>query len=257
MTKRLWIPLLIALLFGACTSSEKRIEKEREKNPKYQYNVGIFYLNNGQPDEAITYLENALTLQPRFDLALDGMGLAMTMKGKFNEAIKYFQECLEVNPTLTDAHNHLGSVYQELGALDQAERHFLAAVGDETYHSRELPLYNLARLYYLQEKNDLAMEYVTRAIMVNRRLSMAHNLKGLIYERLKKYPEAISSYQAALDQLPEDINLIYNLAGARFKNGDYRTAKKLFESIQEKVVDPDMKSNVSRYLEMIEKEIRT
>ena len=108
-------------------------------------------------------------------LALDGMGLAHTMKGNLNDAVKYFEQCLTANPSLTDAHNHLGSVYQQLGMLDKAEERFLSAISDGTYHSRELPLYNLARLYYLQEKNDLAMEYTNRAIMVNRRMAMAFN----------------------------------------------------------------------------------
>ena len=78
--------VLLSLTLSFCATSEQRVDKEREENPKYQYNVGIFYLNNGQPDEAIKYLEKALMLQPGFDLALDGMGLAHTMKGNFEDA---------------------------------------------------------------------------------------------------------------------------------------------------------------------------
>jgi tetratricopeptide (TPR) repeat protein len=239
-----------------CASNEQKIDKEREQNPKYQYNVGIVYLNNGQPDEAIKYLEKALALQPRFDLALDGMGLAYTMKGDFEEAIKYFNQCLIENPTLTDAHNHLGSVYQELGILAKAEVQFLAAVADEAYHSRELPLYNLARLYYIQEKNDLALQYVDRALTINRSLAMAHNLKGLIYERAERFQDAIVCYQDALRLIPEDINLTYNLAGAFYKDKNYVKAKEIFTTLQGRVADPEMRANIERYLNMINREIR-
>jgi len=248
--------LLLSLTLSFCASQEQKVEKEREQNPKYQFNAGIFYLNNGQPDEAIKYLEKALTLQPNFDLALDGMGLAHTMKGNFKEAIKYFNQCLIANPTLTDAHNHLGSVYQELDMLSEAEEQFRAAVADETYHSRELPLYNLARLYYIQEKNELALEYVDRALNVNRRLTMALNLKGLIYERAERFQDTIVCYQDALKLLPQDINLTYNLAGAFFKNKNYVKAKEIFTALQSRVADPEMRANIERYLEMINREIR-
>ncbi len=245
------------LLLGACTSSEKKIEQAREKNPRYQYNVGVFYLNNGQPDEAMVYLQKALSLDPRFDLALDGMGLAYTMKGNLNQAVKYFEQCLAANPNLTDAHNHLGSVYQELGLLDKAEEQFLAAILDQTYHSRELPLYNLARLYYLQEKNEQAMEYINRALTVNRRLEMAHNLKGLIHERFERFQDAIVCYQEALKIRPDDISLTYNLAGAYFKNREFQKAKDLFSILENKVDDPEMKANITKYMEMIDREIRS
>jgi tetratricopeptide (TPR) repeat protein len=248
--------LLLSLTLSFCASQEQKVDKEREQNPKYQYNAGIFYLNNGQPDEAIKYLEKALTLQPNFDLALDGMGLAHTMKGNFKEAIKYFNQCLIANPTLTDAHNHLGSVYQELDMLSEAEEQFQAAVADETYHSRELPLYNLARLYYIQEKNELALEYVDRALNANSSLAMALNLKGLIYERTERFQDAIVCYQDALRLLPQDINLTYNLAGAFFKNKNYVKAKEIFTALQSRVADPEMRANIERYLEMISREIR-
>jgi len=245
-----------AVLLCACASKEQKVEKEREQNPRYQYNVGIFYLNNGQPDEAIKYLEKALSLEADFDLALDGMGLAHTMKGNFQEAIKYYNQCLISNPTLTDAHNHLGSVYQETGMLTEAEQQFLAAVADETYHSRELPLYNLSRLYYIQEKNELAMQYIDRAISINRRLAMAYNLRGLIFERLERFQDAIICYQDALRIIPEDVSLTYNLAGAFFKDKNYVKAKELFTELQAQVLDPELKANIIRYLEMIDKEIR-
>ncbi len=246
----------ISIFLLSCASQEKKIEQEREKNPRYQYNVGIFYLNNGQPDEAIKYLQKALLLQPKFDLAFDGLGLAYSIKGDFIEAIKFYNEALAANPLLTDAHNHLATAYQEQGLLDKAEEHFLAAVRDETYHSRELPLYNLARLYYLKEENDKALDYVNQAVNIKPGFAMGHNLKGLVHERLKDYRNAIISYQAAKKILPDDVNLTYNLAGAFFKHENYEKAKELFTALQGKATDPEMRANIVKYLDMINKEIR-
>jgi tetratricopeptide (TPR) repeat protein len=257
MKKYTLLVTLVCLTLCFCSSPEKKIEEAREKDPRYQYNVGVFYLNNGQPDEAIKYLNKALALQPGFDVALDGLGLAYTMKGEFQTAASYLEKSLAVNPRLTDAHNHLGTVYQEMGMLDEAAQQFRLAVADETYHSRELPYYNLARLYYIQEKNEEAMEYVDRAILINKRLIMAHNLKGLIYERMERYQDAVLCYQAAIKLAPdEEINLEYNLASALYKNGDLERAKELFVKLRPRVADPEIKANINKYLELIEKEIR-
>lgn len=256
MKTRVALLSLICLTLCFCATPEQKVEKAREKDPRYQYNVGVFYLNNGQPDEAIKYLNKALELQPGFDVALDGLGLAYTMKGDFQVAADYLEKCLASNPRLTDAHNHLGSVYQEMGLLDKAAQQFRLAITDETYHSRELAYYNLARLYYIQEKNEEAMEYVDRAILINKRLIMAHNLRGLIYERLERYQDAVLCYQTALKLQPEEVNLMYNLASAFYKNGELERAKELFVKVRPRVSDPDIKANVNKYLELIEKEIR-
>lgn len=256
MKTHITLIILVSLTLCFCASPEKKVEEAREKDPRYQYNVGVFYLNNGQPDEAIKYLNRALQLQPGFDVALDGLGLAYTMKGEFQTAANYLEKSLAVNPRLTDAHNHLGSVYQEMGMLDEAAQQFRLAIADETYHSRELPYYNLARLYYIQEKNEEAMEYVDRAILVNKRLVMAHNLKGLIYERMEKYQDAVSCYQTALKLAPEEVNLMYNLASALYKNGDLERAKEMFIKLRPRVADPEIKANINKYLDLIEKEIR-
>lgn len=253
MKTKFAIIILLSLVVMSCTSKEKKIQEQREKDPRYQYNVGIFYLNNGQADEAIIYLNKALELKPQYDLALDGLGLAYTMKGDLNQAAGYLQECIQVNPNLTDAHNHLGTVYQEMGLLDKAEMQFRRASADETYHSRELPYYNLARLFYIQEKNEQAMEYVNRAIGLNRRHALSFNLQGLLYERQKNFMMAIGSYKAALRLIPDDISLQYNLAGAYFKNQQYDEAKELFEVIKSRATDPEMTANIQKYLDMIEK----
>lgn len=260
MRTKLILICVLSLSLCFCVSTQKKIEKEREKNPRYQYSLGMFHLNNGQLDEAIKYLRKALTLDSRYDLALDGMGLAYLMKRQFDESIKYFQKCLSVNPALIDAHNHLGTVYQEMGLLDKAEQEFRTAIAAETYHSKELPYYNLARLYQIQEKYKEALGYVDQALILNNRMVMAYNLKGQILELLDRIPDAIESYQQGIKYVPEDKNarltLEYNLAIAYFKNNDSSQAKKLFESLQPQVTDPETRANITKYLEMIEKESR-
>ncbi len=243
--------LVISFSLLACVSAQRRITKEREKNPRYQYNVGVFHLNNGQVDQALIYLNKALKLNPRFDLALNSMGLAYSMKGEFEKSVEYFLKCLEVNPKLTDTHNHLGTVYQEMGFLEKAEEEFQKAIADEKYHSRELPYFNLARLYYIQNKPEQALDLLENALALNSRFVMAYNLKGLIAEHFNKYDEAIACYSRALKIAPSDTTLHFNLAAAYFKNGEYSKAQELFENLQAQEISSEMKADIAKYLKTI------
>lgn len=249
------IPFLLFLSLNLilCASSQKKIEQTREKSPRYQYNLGLFYLNDGQVDEAIKYFNKSLAIEPKYDLSLNALGLAYSMKGNFEESVKYFQKCLAINPALTEAHNNLGSIYQEMGLLDKAEQEFRAAITDRNYTSRELPYYNLARLYMLQDKLQDALNFADKALEINRSMVMAHNLRGIIFEKLNNYSEAVESYKQALRTAPDDQSIQFNLAAAYFKNNEFQNSKEIFDKLYAKTGDQDMKKKIEEYLNVINK----
>ena len=231
--------------------AKKKLERERAKDPQYQYNVGLVYLQNGSLDEAIKYFNRSLSLRPNFSLALNALGLTYFMKGEFENALNYFEKCLQVSPNFTEARNYLGSVYQELGMLDKAEQEFRKAIADESYSSRELPYYNLARLYLTKGKDEEALMLVERSIELNNRMVMALNLKGILLERLDRIEEAIESYSKALQIAPDDVNLNYNLAVAYFKADRREEAKSIFERIYSQVADQEIKKKINEYLKVL------
>jgi len=250
------IIFLISLSLIFCASPQKKLQEERKKDAFYQYNMGLFFLNEGSIDEAIEYLKAALTLKHDYDLALCSLGLAYSMKGELEQSINYYKACIKISPSLTEAHNFLGTVYQEMGFIDQAEREYRIAITDEKFKSRQLPYYNLARLYVTKDKLQEALVYVEEALKIYSNFTMAHNLKGIILERQTKLPEAIDSYLRALDRLtPEgrdkDVNISFNLAVAYFKNNEYSKAKDIFERIYLRVTDLEMKDKIDRYLRVI------
>ena len=243
--------LLISLNLIVCASSQKRLEKKRSEDPQYQYNVGLVYLQNDRLNEAIDYFNKSVSLNPNFDFALNALGLTYFMKGEFPKSVEYFEKCLVINPEFTEARNYLGSVYQELGYLDKAEIEFRKAMSDENYKSRELPYYNLARLYLTKEKDKEALDLVNTSLEINTRMVMALNLQGVLLERLGKIQDAIYSYEKALNIAPDDVNLSYNLAVAYFKTDRRAEAKSLFEKIYPKMTDKEIKSKIDEYLKVL------
>jgi Tfp pilus assembly protein PilF len=243
--------LSICATLAFCASSQAKIQKSREKDPKYQYNLGLFYLNQNNVDEAVKYFVKAQSLDTRFYLALNALGLAHSMKGRLEESVKAYQKCLEINPQFTEARNNLGTVYQELGRLDKAEGEFKTALLDGGYQNRELPYFNLARLYVLQNRLDEALENVERSIQIKPRLAMAQHLRGFIFEKRNSLDEAIASYEAAVKIVPEEVGFNYDLGVAYFKNGDYARAKEIFLKISGKIADAETKDTINRYLKII------
>ncbi len=250
------IIFLLSLSLIFCASPQKKLQEARKTDPVYQYNMGNFFINEGNIDEAIKYLKISLTLKPNYDLALCSLGLAYSMKGDLEQSINYYKTCIRVNPSLTEAHNYLGTVYHEMGFIDQAEREYRMAIADVKFKSRHLSFFNLAKLYITKEKLKEALVYVEEALKIYSNFTMAYNLKGNIFERLNRLPEAIDSYLRALDRLtPEgrdsNVNINFNLGVAYFKNNEYSKAKEIFEKIYLKVSDLGMKDKIDRYLRII------
>jgi tetratricopeptide (TPR) repeat protein len=251
MKYKIPVILFISISLMVCASGQKRIEKKREEDPQYQYNVGLVYLQNDKLDDAIAYFHKSLVLRPKFDLALNALGLTHFMKGEFQQSVDYFERCLKISPGLTEARNYLGSVYQELGYPDKAETEFRKAMNDVNYTSRELPYYNLARLYLTQGKEKEALDLVNSALELNSRMVMALNLQGVLLERLGNIKDAIYSYEKALNIAPGDVNLSYNLAVAYFKTDRRAEAKSLFEKIYPQVADEEIKNKIAEYLKVL------
>ena len=234
-----------------CASSQTKLQRAREKDPKYQYNLGLFYLNQNDIDSAVKYFIKSLSLDTRYYLSWNALGLAHSMRGRLDESAKAYQKCLEINPRFTEAHNNLGTVYQGMGQLDKAEEEFRKALADLTYQNRELPYCNLARLYVLQGRLDEALDNADKAVQLKPRLGMAYNIKGQILEKKNDLGGAVAAYESAVKAVPDDLLFSYNLGVACFKNGDYARAKEVFLKIQGKVADSETREAIARYLRLI------
>lgn len=248
--------IFLLLAFTACASTQSKMDKAREKDPQYQYNLGLFYLNNNNVDEAIKYFNKSLALNPKNHLAWNALGLAQSMKANFEASIRAYLKALEANPQFTEAYNNLGTIYFELKEYDKAETEFRQALLDPNYNSKELPYYNLARLYFVQDRLDEAYENIQKAIQTKNRLAMAHNLRGLILEKIGNLEEAIVSFEQAVKIVPEDPTFLYDLAKAQFDNGEYLKAKENFEKLWPKLVSQADRDTVKNYLQELKKLIK-
>jgi type IV pilus assembly protein PilF len=248
-TKGAVIGMCLCLL--TCASSQKKIQQAKEKDPQYQYSMGAVYLNSNNLDEAVKSFNRALALDPKHYQSLNALGLTYSLKGDLREAEKYFLKCLEVSPTFSEAHNNLGMIYQEQGFLDKAEEEFKKVAADPNYPNKELPYYNLGRLFSIRMDWEKALFYADQAVRTNPRYHLGFNLRGYILENQGKLEEAIDSYKQAVKLLPGDVGYKFSLALACYKNGDLRQAGEILEEIRPRITDPEMREKADATLKAI------
>jgi tetratricopeptide (TPR) repeat protein len=122
-----------------------------------------------------------------------------------------------------------------MGFLDKAEEEFKKVTADPSYASKELPYYNLARLYSMRQNWETALFFVDKAIQANARYHLGHGLRGYILENEDKIPEAIESYKQAVKLLPGDVTY----------NGQ------ILDEILPLITNPEMKEKADSYLKTI------
>lgn len=253
MKFRLSMIFILCFHLVFCASSNKKAKEALMNDPAYHFGLGLSFMNSGDYNRAIKHFNDSLLLDPKYYYALSSRGIVNLMRGNLSESEKDLKECLRINPDFAEANNYLGVVYQEMGFLDMAENQFSKALRDKNYKSRELPYYNLARLYYVKRGFKEALDYVQKSIEINKDMELAHNLAGLIYVELGKFDDAIKSYREAIKLSRDNIHLNFNLAVAYFKSNQHNDAREIFNEIYSKTTDKEIKAKIEKYLSLINK----
>jgi Flp pilus assembly protein TadD len=141
-------------------------------------NLGLTYVDLGQPEKAIDHFREALRIKPGYTEAWYNLGLAYDKLGQPHKAIVYYREALRVNPNYAKAWNNLGTAYYELGQPEQAIMYYRKA---------------------LQTKPDYADAW--------------YNL-GLAYAEYGQFHQAISCFREALRIKPDFKEAKQNLEAA-------------------------------------------
>jgi tetratricopeptide (TPR) repeat protein len=86
------------------------------------------YMDNGEPEKAITELNRALALDPQAWKANFMMGLAYEALEKYDDAIEYYVKASKINPKNEYAYYQLGKMYHKRGLHKVAINYFRKAL---------------------------------------------------------------------------------------------------------------------------------
>lgn len=253
-TRKTLLPLtlVVSIFLAYCASTQAKKARENELNPQYQYEKAVVAWNYGLADEAVKYLDRALALNPGHYDSWNLLGLVHFKKENYNEAEAAYLKCVDLRPEDSEALNNLGFVYQKKGFPDKAEEKYMKAYAIDGNANAS---FNLAKLYFTQDKLEQALDYAQKSTQKNDRSAPAFNLQGVILNKIGRSSEAIASFQTAVKLNPKDMVTRVNLGVALINNREFESARKLFENILPHVQDQALKDKINEYLELIKERI--
>ena len=102
------------------------------QSAEWYLNQGTGFLDQRNPEAALTYLRQAIALDPKSAKAYNTLGAALGMGRRetrdMEEMISCFQRAIELKPDDSDAYSNLGIVLKDQGRLDDAIECFRSAL---------------------------------------------------------------------------------------------------------------------------------
>ncbi len=157
--------------------SFQQAEKKKPQDPNIMNYLSQTYAVMEDLDNAIQYIQKAITLQPEVSVHSQLYATYLMRQGKNDAAIPVIDEVLEQQPN--------GVIYVLRGQAD----------------------YNLGNI-------EESMVFFDKAIELDAKNPLANHMKGIVLYRMKRYAEAIPYIETALSY-GEEQNLINILADCK------------------------------------------
>lgn len=192
------------------------------------HELGAAYYKKTDYLSAITYLKKAELEDPADREATQLLGLSYYLTGKLAEAIPRLERVQTWYPTANiDASYILGVCYIQTKDYAQARKAFAKMFGVEQ-DSAASYLFT-ARMLLRQDFGPVAEEHAQKAVALDPKLPMAHQLLGELYIYQSKIPEAITQFQKELEINPGNATTYYKLADAYSRVQKFEDAEKLLQ----------------------------
>ncbi|HXA51957.1 MAG TPA: tetratricopeptide repeat protein [Candidatus Acidoferrum sp.] len=151
------------------------------KDPVLRNKTGIAYHQLLLLDKAQKCYEQAIKLRPNYHEAVNNLGTIYYAKKSYRRAISQYRRALKIAPDQASVHSNLGTAYFARNQLDLALQAFRKALELDPdvfeHHSsygvmlqersvadRAKFHYSMATLYANQGRNDLAIQYLRKAL---------------------------------------------------------------------------------------------
>lgn len=142
----------------------KELAVKTPKDKRVFYTLGIWYCHNGNPDEAITELNKAIDLDPKYSEPLNQVAYQYMKKGMYSEALSYFRRYAALNPKDANPHDSMGDLLWQMGKLDEAISEYSQALAIKPdFH---VSAGKIAYIYGMKEDYAQAENWINKAISI-------------------------------------------------------------------------------------------
>lgn len=194
--------------------------------------------------------------------ALNQLGLNQVAYNQLDQALQYYHQALQLEEEgasevcVSVSHNNIGQVYYQMGDLDQARKHFEAALLHCPDNVKAIN--NLSALLINNKKFQEAIESLHKAeqqirgVSSQRSLAIINTNIGAAYHNLGEYDNALQAYNKALEvtnDIPDKAviaSLLYNMSSLYRAMGNNEKAEELLKRGLEESVRIDNKEGIAR-----------
>jgi tetratricopeptide (TPR) repeat protein len=192
------------------------------------HEFGIAYYRKGDYLNAVKFLKQAIVEDSHDSEATQLAGLSLYLSGKPAEAIPYLEKVQSWYPSASvDASYILGVSYIQTKNYANARAAF-AKMFQVLPDSAAAYLFT-ARLLLRLDFGPVAEEYGKRAVELDPKLPLAHQLLGELYLYQSKVPAASAQFEQELDINPGNPVAYYKLADAYSRVQRFDDAEKLLQ----------------------------
>ena len=193
------------------------------------------YKNEESLEEPIALLREAITLDAKFALGYEALGVFLSKQNKLDEAIALMKRLVEIDPEEIMAHSNLSIYYMQQGRIEDAElekaeataiqfdklvQEGIAKKSSQQEKERrkqenlkkiemfkavmeidsidEVANFGLGAIYLDAGRHDEALPPLQTVVANNKDYSAAYLLLGKVYEKLDRKDEAAETYRAGI-----------------------------------------------------------
>jgi len=130
--------------------ARKYYVKAMKTDPQYAEainNLGTVYYGLKSYGKSIRYYKKALQFRPNSASIYSNLGTAWFARHKYKQAIENYQKAMEIDPDIFERHGSHGVMLEERDIEERAKFN-----------------YYMAKLYAKQGKNELALQYIRKAL---------------------------------------------------------------------------------------------
>jgi len=249
------ILLMAFLLLSGCASNPSHQQgtpqKSRSDRSHIYLQLGIAYLKQGQPREALRKLQKAKSLNDEDARVYNGLALTYQNLGFDDKAERAFQEAVDLDPKDPQVHNNYGAFLAHMGAYERARRQFEAALADPLYSTPESAYYNLAWLAERQGKPGKAEGMLRTALRLHADYPAARLALVELLRKKGQTDKAEKELEKLLKTRPKNVQA-HLIAGEMARGrGDRGEAKKHWKKVLDLAPDSDAAKEARTDLERI------
>jgi type IV pilus assembly protein PilF len=228
--------LAVVFLLSACAGQQPQDPYQESKSLKAAESntaLGLEYMNRGQYEVALGKLKKALREEPDYAPAHTVMAVLYERIGEMQLAGRHYEKAFKADPKDGDVNNNYGVYLCKTGREKQAIEHLLKALDDPFYVSPSIALTNAGSCALGSGDLDAADDYLRRALKIEPELPDALINMARLQFRQDNYLSArafVQRYEAVAKHSAETLLLAYRIEAASGSRSSANKYKLMLET---------------------------